>query len=143
MAAMMSPEVAALNLLPDGKARQLNLPQLAQLAQEAFAALSGSALAVAVGTGAERAVEAMLTAEPAASRPFASFAMDARRYYDLMGNAVMQSPPGENEEPLPQELRAAVRDIMLSSSELYERMAINVHFTTRGIEISSRMSLAD
>ena len=143
MAAMLSPEVAALNILPDGKARQLNLPQLAQLAQEAFAALSESALAVAVGEGAEQAAEAMLTAEPAASRPFASFSMDAGRYYDLMGDAVMRAEPDDGEEPPPEELRSAIRDIMLSSGELYERMAVDVHFTERGIEISSRMTLAD
>ena len=143
MAAMMSPEVAALNMLPDGKARQLNLPQLAQLAQEAFAALSDSALAVAVGAGAEQAAEAMLTAQPAASRPFVSFSMDAGRYYELMGDAVMSAEPEEGEEPLPEELRSAIRDIMLSSADLYERMAVDVHFTERGIEIGSRMSLAD
>jgi hypothetical protein len=143
MAAMMSPEVAALNILPDGKARQLNLPQLAQLAQEAFAALSDSALAVAVGAGAEQAAEAMLTAEPAASRPFARFSMEAGRYYDLMGDAVMLAEPDEGEEPMPEELRVAIRDIMLSSAELYELMAIDVHFTERGVEISSRMTLAD
>jgi hypothetical protein len=143
MAAMMSPEVAALNMLPDGKARQLNLPQLAQLAQEAFAALSESALAVAVGAGAEQVAEAMLTAESAATRPFASFSMDAGRYYALMGDAVMRAKPDESEEPLPEELRSAIRDLMLSSGELYDRMAIDVHFTEQGIEISSRMTLAD
>lgn len=143
MAAMMSPEVAALNILPDGKARQLNLPQLAQLAQEAFTALSESALAVAVGTGAKQAVEAMLSAEPVASRPFASFSMDAQRYYELMGDAVMQAEADEGEEPMPEELRSAIRDIMVSSRDLYERMVVNVHFTERGIEISSRMALAD
>lgn len=144
MAAMMSPEVAALNLLPDGKARQLKLPQLAEMAQEAFAALSETALAVAVGAGAERAVEAMLTAKPAASRPFASFSMDAQRYYELMSNAVMREEPDEaGKEPLPREIREAIRDIMLSSSALYERMAVAVHFTERGIEISSRMAFVD
>jgi hypothetical protein len=143
MAALMSPEVAALNILPDGKARQLNLPQLAQLAQEAFAALSESALAVAVGAGAQQAAEAMLRAEPAASRPFASFSVDAGRYYDLMGDAVMRAEPDDGEEPPPEELRSAIRDIMRSSGELYERMAVDVHFTERGIEISSRMTLAD
>ena len=105
--------------------------------------MSESALAVAVGAGAEQAAEAMLTAEPAASRPFASFSMDAGRYYDLMGDAVMRVEPEEGEEPMPEELRAAIRDIMLSSAELYERMAVDVHFTERGIEISSRMTLAD
>ena len=143
MAALMSPEVAALNLLPDGKARQLNLPQLAALAQDAFAALSESALAVAIGNGAAEAAEAMLSAKTAASRPFASFSMDAKRYYALMGKAVMQAEDEEGEEPMPEELRTAIRDIMVSSGELYERMAVDVYFTQRGIEISSKMALAD
>jgi hypothetical protein len=143
MAALMSPEVAALNLLPDSKARKLNLPQLAELAQDAFAALSESALAVAIGTGAAEAAEALLTAAPDSSRPFASFSMDAQRYYELMSNAVMQAQAEEDEEPMPEELRTAIRDIMVSSGELYKRMAIDVHFTERGIEISSRMALAD
>ena len=92
---------------------------------------------------AEQAAEAMLTAEPADSRPFASFSMDAGRYYDLMGDAVMRAETDDGEEPPPEELRSAIRDIMLSSGELYERMAVDVHFTERGIEISSRMTLAD
>ena len=141
MAAMLSPEVAALNLLPDGKARLLNLPQLAELAQEAFAALSDSALAVAVGAGADRKAEAMLTATASPSRPFTSFSMDAKRYYQLMGDSLMQSQSGE--EPLPAAVRSAVRDIMVSSAELYDRMAIDVHFTGRGIEISTRVALTD
>ena len=143
MAAMLSPELAALNLLPDGKAKQLNLPQMAELAQEAFAALSESALAVAVGAGAEQVAEAMLTAVPARSMPFASFSMDAQRYYSLMNEAVMKAQPEEGEEPLSDELRSAVRDIMLSSGDVYERMSINVHFTERGIEISTHMALDD
>ena len=69
--------------------------------------------------------------------------MEAGRYYKLMGDAVMSAEPEEGEEPLPEEMRSAIRDIMLSSGELYERMAVDVHFTERGIEISSRMSLAD
>lgn len=143
MAAMMSPELAALNLLPDGKARQLILPQLAKLAQDVFAALSDSALSVAVGTGAEQVAEAVLAAEPDPSPPFASFSMDAQRYYEFVGNAAKPEAPEEGEEALPAEVQSAFRDIMLSSAGLYERMAVNVRFTERGIEISSRMNLAD
>ena len=143
MAALLSPEVAALNLLPDGKARALNLPQLAELAKEAFVALSESALVVALGRGANHVSETMLAAEPSPSKPFVSFSMDAKRYYDMMGNAVMQVQAEEGKQPVSDEVRAAVRDIMLSSGKLYERMAINVHFTERGVEIDSQVALAD
>ena len=143
MAAMISPEVAALNLLPDGKAKQLDLPQLARLAREAFAALSDKAMAIAVGEGAQEKAEAMLVAKVSPSRPFASFSMDAQRYYTLMGDAAMHARSDEGGEPMPEDLRAAIRDIMVSSGELYERMAIDVHFTARGIEISTRVALTD
>jgi hypothetical protein len=58
MAAMMSPEVAALNLVADGKARALDLPQLAAIAEQAFAALSADGLSVALGDGAAGEAEA-------------------------------------------------------------------------------------
>ena len=38
MAAMMDPQIAALNLLPDGKPIRLELAQLAEIADDAFAA---------------------------------------------------------------------------------------------------------
>jgi len=44
---------------------------------------------------------------------------------------------------VPLALRAAIRDAVVSSGEMYERMAFNVHFTDRGVEVNSRMTLAD
>lgn len=143
MAAMMSPEVAALNLIPDGKAKALNLPQLAEIAEQAFAALSEGALSLALGEGAANEAEAMLNASVSGSRPFMSFSMDAKKYYELVGQAVMEGDDDEEGEPMPEAMRAAVRDAMISSGELYKRMAINVHLTERGVEVSSRLTLVD
>jgi hypothetical protein len=44
---------------------------------------------------------------------------------------------------MPEAMRTAMRDAMVSSGDMYERMAINVHLTKRGIEMSSRMTLAE
>jgi hypothetical protein len=44
---------------------------------------------------------------------------------------------------VPPALRAAIRDAVVSSGEMYERMALNVHFTDRGIEVNSRMTLVE
>ena len=143
MAAMLSPEIAAINLLPDGKARALDMPQLAAMAKEAFVALSESALSLGLGTGARKDTEAMLTAKTTDTRPLASFSMDAKRYYEFIGQAMMQAEPEEDEEPMPEEVRAALRDAVVSSEKLYERMTVDVHFTGRGVEIGSRMMLAD
>lgn len=143
MAAMMSPEVAALNLLPDGKAKALDLPQLAEIAEQVFAALSEGGLTVALGEGAASEAEAMLNASVSDANPFVSFSMDAKEYYELISQAVMADDGDEEGEPMPEAMRTAVRDVMISSGEMYERMAINVHLTERGIEVSSRLTLAD
>ena len=143
MAAMMSPEVAALNLVPDGKARALDLPQLAAIAEQAFAALSESGLSLALGDSAASEAEAMLTADTLSSGPFASFSMDAKKYNEFVGEAVMTEDDDEEGEPMPLAMRTAVRDVMISSGELYDRMAVNVYLTERGVEVNSRLTLSD
>ena len=143
MAAMMSPEVAALNLIPDGKAKLLDLPQLAEIAEQAFAALSDNGLSVSMGERADANAEAMLTADVAASKPLLSAAFDAKRYYEFVGEAMMEEEAAEDGEQFPLALRVALRDAMVSSGEMYERMAVNVHLTERGVEVNTRMTLAD
>ncbi|MDJ0750379.1 MAG: hypothetical protein QNJ11_12910 [Woeseiaceae bacterium] len=145
MAAMMSPEIAALNLLPDGKARKLDLPQIATVAQEAFAALSDNGLSISLGEGSERNAEAMLQADVAESKPFVSMSMDAAKYYELIGEVMMEQEQEHDEEgeEVPLAVRTAMRDIMVLNGSLYERMLMNVHLTERGVEIDSRMTLAD
>lgn len=143
MGAMMSPEVAALNLIPDGKAKVLNLPQLAEIAEQAFAALSQNGLAVSMGADAAAEAESMLTADVAKNMPFMSMSFDAQRYYQFVGHAALQGDESGEGEEIPLAMRTAIRDAMVSSGEMYERMAVNVHLTGRGVEINSRMTLAD
>lgn len=144
MAAMMSPEVAALNLLPDGKAKPLNLPQLAAVAEQAFAALNESGLAVALGDGAEANAESMLEADLQSPSPLMSMSMDAKKYYEFVAEAAMQEDNPDSDEPsMPPEVRAAVQDIMVSSADLYERMSVNVLLTGRGIQVDSRVTLTE
>lgn len=143
MGAMMSPEIAALNLIPDGKAKLLDLPQLAEIAEQAFAALSEDALSVSVGADAEANAEAMLSADIAKDKPLMSMSFDAKRYYQFIGETAMADDESEEGEEMPLAMRTAIRDAMVSSGEMYERMAVNVHLTERGVEIDSRMTLAD
>ena len=143
MAAMMSPEVAALNLVPDGKAKRLDLPQLAEIAEQAFAALSANGLSVSMGEGADANAEGMLTADVASSKPLMSAAFDARRYYEFVGKAMLEEQAAEGDEQVPLAMRVAMRDAMVSSGEMYKRMAVNVHLTERGVEVDTRMTLVD
>jgi hypothetical protein len=143
MASMMVPQVAEMNLLPDGKARALELPQLAAIADEAFVALSKAGLSLAVGESGAENSEAMLVANTQTPPPFVSFSMDSKRYYDFIGEALMQESESEDGESEPLALRTAMRDVMVSSGELYERVSVNVHLTERGVEIGSRMTLSN
>jgi len=143
MASMFSPEIAALNLIPDGKAKMLELPDLHEIADQAYAALSSGALSVSLGDDADANVEAMLGADLAKDKPFMSVAFDAKRYYEFIGQAAMEGDGSDEGQKVPLEMRAAIRDAMVSSGEMYERMAFNVHLTDRGVEVNSRMTLAD
>jgi hypothetical protein len=140
--ALMSPEIAALNLLPDGEAKPLDLPELGELAARAFAALTTSGLSIAVGEDAAREAESMLAAKVPDSAPLVSFSMDARRYYEFIGESLMRAEETEGEEPLSLEMRTALRDLVQASGEIYDRVAMSVHLTERGIEIGSRVTLA-
>ncbi len=139
--ALMSPQIAALNLLPDGKAKRLEMPELGELAAQAFAALTTSGLSIAVGEDAAQEAESMLAGDIAKSAPLISFSMDAKRYYDFVGASIMRAEPAEDEEPMSVEMRAAVRDLVQASGNVYDRLTMNVHLTERGVEIGSRVSL--
>ena len=85
----------------------------------------------------------MLAANVESPTPFMSFSMDSKRYYEFVSDAVMKQEETEEGEPVPPEMRNAIRDIMVSSGDIYERMSVNVHLTERGIEVGSRMTLSN
>lgn len=143
MAAMMDPQIAALNMLPDGKPVKLEMPRLATFADEAYAALSDGALSVSLGEGSEAIAENMLVAESTEPAPFVSVGMDTARYYGFIGDAMMAQEPEGSEMEMPLEVRTALKDAMTLIGELYTRMRMDVRLTPRGIELTSRMTLAD
>jgi len=143
MAAMMDPQIAALNLLPDGKPVKLEMPQLAEIADLAFAALSTNALTVSVGENAEEESADMLNAAVAESTPLMSMSMDSARYYSMIGDAMAMEPTDEEGEPMPAAVREALRDVMVLSGSIYERMSFEVQLTERGVELDGLMQLGD
>jgi len=144
MAAMFDPQIAALNLMPDGKPVRLELAKLAEIADNAFAALSTNALSVSLGAGAESNSADMLVADSPDPAPFMSMSMDSARYYSMVGEAMSKEQPADEEgEQMPEEIRSAMRDIMVLSGSLYDRMSVDVQFTERGIEIGGLMKLSD
>ncbi|NNC78405.1 MAG: hypothetical protein HKN77_10610, partial [Woeseiaceae bacterium] len=142
MGAMFSPELANLNLQPDGKAILLDLAQVKATGKDVYAAMIEDAVAISVGADAEDRVTAVLAADSASPAPVFSMSMDAGRYYSLIGETMVLEQDDEAAE-LSLEAREALRDAMMAIGELYDRMAVDLRFTPRGAEFESSVTLKD
>lgn len=140
MGMMFSPELAALNLKPDGKPVELALPQISAVAQEAYAAMVDNALAVAVGTGAEQRVTRVLQAPTVSPSPVFALTMDAGEYYRLIAGGMVAAPEDGVDE-LTLETQETARQIMLKLAEIYDRMSVEVRFIEQGAEVRTRVTL--
>jgi hypothetical protein len=139
MGAMFSPEIASLNLQPDAKPVKLEVPAMAATIDAAYVAMSENALALSFGAGSEAGLAPMLTAKSATPPPFISMDMDAGRYYGFIGDVTMQ-PDGAEHSP---EVTRATGDLMRAMEQMFSRIAFDVQFTDRGVEIPSTVTLAD
>ena len=142
LGAMMSPELAGLNLQADGEPIKLDMPQAQMMGGDVFVAMTDNALALSVGDGAETALAGMLAAEAPDNGTFVSFSMDAARYYAFLGEAIALSEP-DNEDPMSPEFQAAMRDMMLAVSNIYDRLSVDVRLTDKGIVIDSSVTIRD
>ena len=142
MGAMMSPELAGMNIEPNGEPVPFNMPQLAMVASSVFVALQDNGLALSFGDGMEDGLNGMLNADAEDSGTFLSFSMDAGRYYSFLGEA-MTLAEADSENPMPAEMQAAMTDVMVAAGSLYDRMAADFKFTERGIEIDSVVTFQD
>jgi hypothetical protein len=143
MAAMIDPQIAALNLLPDGKPKKLEMAQLAEFADMAYAAMSKNALSISIGKSAELKSAGMLLESSPNPAPFMSMSMDSARYYAMIGKAMAEQPADEGEKEMSMALRSAMSDLMTLTGSLYERLAVEVRFTDRGIEVGGNVTLSD
>jgi hypothetical protein len=138
---MFSPELAELNLQPDGKAVEFQPQQLGGIIDSSYVALDNNALAMSVGESAEKEVSRMLTADSADPAPFMSMSMDAERYYSFIGEAMTLEENADDE--LPPAAQEAMGDMMVALGKLYDRIIMDVNFTSRGVEIESVVTLGD
>ena len=139
MGAMFSPELAALDLEPDGEPVRLQMGQLAALGQTVHIAMTDNAIAVSVGEGTEDRLGAMLAASVNDPSPFMAFEMDAARYYDFIGDAMTTDGDGDIESM--HELQEAKQAMMNLAKESLSRLSITVDFTEHGIELNSTVHL--
>ncbi len=142
MGMMFSPELAALNLEPNGEAVALALPQLEALAVDAYAAMMPDALSVAVGPAAQTRVTSVLGAESMAPPPSFAVSIDAASYYDFVATGMMAAAPTD-EEPQTPEMMAATQAVFAALGGLYDRMSTVLRFTENGAEIDSVVTLQE
>lgn len=138
MGAMFSPELASLDLEPNGDPILLDLPQISSLGIEVYAAMEDDAIAISIGDDAESRVTEVLTADAADAPPVFSLAMDAGTYYELIAQSMMV----EQDDDMPVAAREAVRDVMLAVGAIYDRMTVDVRFTENGVEVATGVTLA-
>ncbi len=143
MGAMMSPELAAVDLQPDGVPVPLLLPQLQAIAQSAYAAMGETVLAVSMGTDSKTRVTEVLMSDSVEPPPVISATVDAAKYYEFIAQSSMAEPDEEGaENALSEPARIALRDAMLKVGEMYDRMIVDVRFTERGIEMDSKVTMS-
>ena len=138
MGALFSPELAALNIEPNGEPVKLEMGQIAALGLTVHVAMTDSAIALSVGDGIEDKLGDMLQAKVSDPSPFMTFDMDAARYYSFIGDAMLADGGGMDAMP---ELREATQAIMDMASESFSRLSITVDFTEHGIELQSTVHL--
>ena len=141
MGAMFSPEIAGLDIEPDGVPVRFESQRLAGMVDAAYVAMTDTALAISIGQGTEARLGDMLSAAVNEPHPFASMEMDAARYYDFISKTMVIQDEGE--EPTPEELKAAIGETMVAFGEVFSRMTVRVEFTERGIEIPSIIELSE
>jgi hypothetical protein len=141
MGTLFSPELAALNLQPDGKPRKLELPPVSPAVSEAFIAMTDNALAISLGQGgADRIVE-LFDKEFADPAPFMSMFMDAGQYYGFVADTMLLAQPDDPETPL--EITAAMSNLMRAMEGWFGETSVNVHFTERGVEMPTTVEFAE
>lgn len=142
MGAMMSPELAGMNIEPNGEPVPFNSPQMAMIASSVFVALQDNGLAMSFGDGQEGGLNDMLNADAEDSGTFLSFSMDAGRYYSFLGDAMMLAEQ-DDENSMPPEMQAAMNDVMQAAGSLYDRMSADFRLTERGIEMDTTVTFQD
>lgn len=142
MGAMFSPELASLNLQPDSEPVLLDVPQAQMVGSAIYAALSDDALAMSIGDGAESQLGTMLSADADDNGVFFNFSMDAERYYSFIGEAIAASKHDDDNEMSP-EFQDAMQEVMLAIADMYDRMTLDMRFTSDGMVMDSTITLGE
>jgi hypothetical protein len=142
MGAMFSPELASLNLQPDGKPVELPVPQIVSQFDTAWVAMTPGALAISVGNASPDSLADLLASPASVPPPSMSMRLDGKRYYQFMSEAVRAGSAAQGDD-MPEDVQEAVSQVMAGVSEMVERLSVDVKLTEHGIEIPASVTLAD
>lgn len=135
MAQMMSPELAALELKPDGKPVALPTDSLPAGSPQPYLAMTDAGIAIGVGDEGARLRELLEAPEPADDEvtPVLTFGYDLGALADLM-NGVSKMNPDADEMP-EQELEE-LKQIL--GNQMFERVGASVYFSSAGVDVRYR-----
>lgn len=147
MGAMFSPQLASLELEPNGEPVPLDVPPFTDGFEAAFVAMTDGALGIAVGEGTDAGLKTLLESDAGDPPPFMSMTLDGARYYKMMSDIVdatadLPNPDGSPKEASP-ELQEAVSQAMTGFGDFISRIQVDVTFTENGVEMPTKVTLAD
>jgi len=145
MGAMLSPEIAGLDIKPDGVPVKFEFQQMAGMVGAAYVAMTDTALALSIGDGVEARLGDMMSAAVNEPHPFMSMEMDSTRYYEFIGQTMQMEKDGDDDEEdeAAAEIKAAMSETMVAVGDMFSRMTFQVYFTEHGVEFPSTIELAE
>ena len=147
MGAMFMPQLASLDLQPNGDPVKLDLPQIPEQFEPVYVAMRDRALAIAIGDSSSARLGELLNAPAGDPPPLFSMHVDGSRYYELIGEVFEAAKTstiavGADREVSP-EMEEAFTQLMTGFSEAIDRVSVDMTFTERGIEFPASISLPD
>lgn len=144
MGQMFSPDLAALDIKPDGVPARVPLPPISEGISEGHIAMTDKSIAFAIGADSDKKIAGLFAAEYAKTPPFMSMNMDGERYYGFINDAMAVAEQeklanGESSAAM----SSAMGDLMSSFQSIIGQMNFSVNFTSNGIEVESDVEMQD
>ena len=138
MGQMFSPELASLNLQPNGEAVELGGGMIPGMTDSIFVAMNNNAIAFSMGDGLEAQLPGMLTASSPSTPPLMSMSYDAAAYMNLIGDAIAMDTANKLNG---QAAIESMSSVMEAVGGMMDRVSMDVLLTERGVEIPYTMTI--
>ena len=142
MGALFSPELQTLDIEPNGEPVELALPPMLGPVEDAWLAMTESALALGVGQPDPAALSTLIDATPVEPAPTMSIRLDGDRYRQFIADAMEAGEAAAGGgQTTSEEAREAMTTVIAGVGELIDRIAVDMVLTERGIELPSSVTL--